>query len=507
MVNSDQSTTVRTRFAPSPTGFVHIGNIRTALFAYLYAKHNGGSFILRIEDTDRARLVEGAVENMLRVMKQLGIVPDEGFYLDDQNNVKEKGDFGPYLQSQRLPLYQKHILELIASGKAYYCFCSQERLDEVRKEQTALKKPPMYDRHCRHLTKAQADTEMEKCRAEGRNPVVRFAMPSEGQTVINDLIYGKIVYENKILDDQVILKSDGFPTYHLAVVIDDHYMQISHVTRTEEWIPSTPKHILLYQAFGWEPPLFAHMPLLLNADKSKLSKRQGDVATEDFLAKGYLTEALVNFVAFLGWNPKTEQEIFSMDDLIREFDLDKVNKSGAIFDINKLDWINSSYIKTKTASELVNLLLPYWQEANIETAKFKPEYLEAITKLEQERLKKLSEIGERTKYFFVAPEYEGILLVWKKSDKEKTKQVLQDLVQLFESLDDSKMSAAELEPAIKSMIAEKSYDNGSVLWPLRVALTGLEKSPGPFEVATTLAIGFGKSEIISRLQTALGKLD
>ncbi len=508
---------IRTRFAPSPTGYVHIGNIRTALFGYLFAKHNNGTFILRIEDTDRARLVEGAVDNLLRVMKTLGIVPDEGFYLDKNDQVKERGELGPYLQSERLQLYQKHVLELIEKGRAYYCFCSEQRLDELRKEQTALKKPPMYDRHCRNLTKEQVQLEMEKCRSEGRNPVVRQAIPEQGQTVINDLIYGDISYDNSLLDDQVLLKSDGFPTYHLAVVVDDHYMEISHVTRTEEWIPSTPKHILLYKAFGWEAPKFAHMPLLLNPDKSKLSKRQGDVATEDFLKKGYLPQALINFVAFLGWNPKTEQEIFTMDELIKEFDLINVHKSGAIFDINKLDWINGLYIRNMEVGELVKDLIPYWRQAGVDTEKYTEKYLESIALLERERLKKLSEIGDRTHYFFARPEYEAALLVWKKrksaeasgeggSDAADAKTKLTMLAGLFETLNETRLTKEDLEEIIKNFIDEHHFDNGSVLWPLRVALTGLEKSPGPFEVASTLAIGLGKTEIIKRLKIAVEKL-
>ena len=285
------TTPVRVRFAPSPTGYVHIGSLRTALFSFLYARHNKGTNILRIEDTDQNRYVEGAVENLLRVMKHMGIEFDEGYYLDENNHVQERGDKGPYLQSKRLDLYQKYAEELIEKGSAYYCFCSEERLDEVRKEQMALKKPPMYDRLCRSLTKDQAAAKLEEFKAAGKRPVVRQAIPLEGSTTIHDLIYGEIAYEHKTLDDQVILKSDGFPTYHLAVVVDDHSMEVSHVIRGEEWIPSTPKHILLYQSFGWQAPQFAHLPLILNPDKSKLSKRQGDVAVEDFLKKGYLKDA------------------------------------------------------------------------------------------------------------------------------------------------------------------------------------------------------------------------
>ncbi len=507
---------VRTRFAPSPTGYVHIGNIRTALFGYLYAKHNNGTFILRIEDTDRARLVEGAVENLLTVMKQLGIEPDEGYYLDASGVVAEKGEYGPYLQSQRLPLYQKHALELIEKNKAYYCFCSEQRLDELRKEQVALKKPPMYDRHCRALTKEQVQAETDRCHSEGRNPVVRLVVPTEGKTMIHDLVFGDISYDNSLLDDQILLKSDGFPTYHLAVVIDDHAMEITHVTRTDEWIPSTPKHLLLYEAFGWQPPQFAHLPLVLNPDKTKLSKRQGDVSVESYFKKGYLKEGLVNFLAFLGWNPKTEDEFFTMEKLITEFDLTKVNKAGAVFDIQKLDWINSHYIRQMSTAELTNLLIPYWTEAghleqsgdNLTIKQFNnipatEQYLVAIAGLEQERLKKLSEIAERTGYFFAEPTFNYELLSWKKSTLADAKEKLQLVVDLLAKQDTSILANKNsLETILLSYIKENAYDTGSVLWPLRVALTGQAASPGPFEVASVLAQGLGKEALIDRVQKA-----
>lgn len=503
---------VRTRFAPSPTGFVHIGSLRTALFSFLYARHNSGTHVLRIEDTDQNRFVEGAVENLLKVMKQVGVEFDEGYYLKDDGSIGERGEFEPYLQSKRLPLYQKYAQQLIAEKKAYYCFCSEQRLEDLRKEQTALKKPPMYDRHCRALSDEEIKKQMDEFKAAGKNPVVRFAIPLEGETVIHDLIYGDIKYENKVLDDQVIIKSDGFPTYHLAVVVDDHNMQITHVIRGDEWLPSTPKHILIYKALGWEPTKFSHLPLIFNPDKTKLSKRQGDVAVEDFLAKGYLKEALVNFVAFLGWNPKTEQEVFSMEELIKAFELENVNNSGAVFDINKLDWMNAQYIRQINLGELTNQLLPYWrkywEENKIEFNKthLSHEYFEKIAELEKERLKKLSEIGERTAYFFVAPEYDGSMLVWKKSDAAKTKKVLNELHGLMENFTADDFKKENLETKIKTFIAENNYDNGSVLWPLRAALTGLEKSPGPFEVASVMAFGLGKDELLKRLTAAANKL-
>ncbi len=503
---------IRTRFAPSPTGFVHIGNFRTALFSHLWAKHNNGTSILRIEDTDQKRKVEGSVEYLLKVMKLMGIEFDEGFCLDKDGQVSEKGEFGPYLQSQRLEKYQQAAQKLILEKKAYYCFCSQQRLDDLRKEQAALKKPPMYDRHCRNLSNEEINKQLEEFKASGKNPVVRFAIPLEGETVVHDLIYGEVKYEHKILDDQVIIKSDGFPTYHLAVVVDDTEMKITHVIRGEEWLPSTPKHILIYQALGYKPTEFAHLPLILNPDKTKLSKRQGDVATEDYLNKGYLPKALINFVALLGWNPKTEQEIFDFNDLIKQFDLSKVNKSGAVFDLVKLDWINSQYIRQLDISELTTQLLPFWQkywadnQIDFDKTKFPREYFEKIAGLEKERLKKLSEIGERTVYFFVLPEYKPELLIWKKSDKEKTKHILKQLQKLINDFSPADFEQANLESKIKEFIAQNAYDNGSVLWPLRLALTGLEKSPSPFEVLSVMFIGHGKQEILNRLETAENKL-
>ncbi len=503
---------VRTRFAPSPTGFVHIGSLRTALFSYLFARHENGKHILRIEDTDQNRYVDGAVENLLKVMNNLGVEFDEGYFIENDGSLKERGDKGPYLQSRRLDKYKAVAQKLISEKKAYYCFCSTERLEEVRKEQTALKKPAMYDKHCRKLTDEQVNEKLAEFKSANKNPVVRFAIPETGSTLVQDLIHGEITYEHKVLDDQVILKSDGFPTYHLAVVVDDHEMEITHVIRGDEWLPSTPKHVLIYQALGWKPTLYAHLPLIFNPDKSKLSKRQGDVAVEDFLSKGYLKEALINFVAFLGWNPKSEKEIFSLEELIAEFDLKKINKSGAVFDTNKLDWFNSHYIRQMSSGELTNKLLPYWlkfwEEKNISVDKtsLSHEYFEKRTELEKERLKKLSEIGERTLYFFAKPEYNGEMLVWKKSDQVKTKEVLQKLSLLFQKFENSSFTKENLEAEIKKLILQENLDNGTVLWPLRTALTGLEKSPGPYEVASVLAFGLGKEEILERLKTAIEKL-
>jgi nondiscriminating glutamyl-tRNA synthetase len=517
---AQNSKKIRTRFAPSPTGFVHIGSLRTALFAFLFARHEGGVNILRVEDTDQSRLVDGAIENLVKILHELGIEFDEGFYYKDDDKLAQKGDYGPYLQSERLDVYKKYTLELIDKGAAYYCFCDEKRLEVLRTEQTALKKPPMYDRLCRNLSGEEIKTKLAEFKDQEKQPVVRQAIPLDGQTVIHDLVYGDITYEHKVLDDQVLLKSDGFPTYHLAVVVDDHEMEITHAIRGEEWIPSTPKHILLYQAFGWEPTAFAHLPLILNPDKSKLSKRQGDVAVEDFLKKGYLKEALVNFVAFLGWNPKTEQEIFSLSELIEQFEFSKVNTAAPVFDINKLDWMNSIYIRNKPIEQLTQAIIPYWindgyfvlegdsvilTHLNKKTDK---KYLESIVSLEQERLKKLSEIGERTPYFFKHPELTSVkeILVGKKSTEELTKQGLSGLIEVLKNIEDNNFNQENIETVVKKYITDSGLGNFDVLWPMRAALTGLSASPSPFEVAGVLAIGLGKNDVIDRLNVALTSL-
>ncbi len=500
--------TIRTRFAPSPTGFVHIGNARTELFNFLFTRHQGGVHVLRVEDTDQTRLVEGAVENMLGVLKTLGITFDEGPYISETGELSERGEFGPYTQSKRLGIYQEYIQKLLDNKKAYYCFCSSERLDELRKEQMALKQPAMYDRHCRNLSDEDLAAKQEEFKSVGKNPVVRFAIPLEGETVVKDIVFGEMKYQNVTLDDQVLIKSDGFPTYHFAVVVDDHLMEISHVIRGEEWIPSTPKHVLLYEAFGWEPTSFAHMPLILNQDKSKLSKRQGDVAVEDFLKKGYLPQALVNFMVFLGWNPKTEQEIFSMEELIAQFDLAKINKSGAVLDVNKLDWMNGEYLRSTSSDKLVEMAKPYWTAEGIDLTKYSSEYLATIVELEKERLKKLVDLPDLTRYFFVeAPAIDAEKLVWKKSTPQDTKQnllLLQDLIRI--TTDEDMLSAEKLESIIKAFIVEHEMDNGSVLWPLRYAMTGEDKSPGPFEVTATIFLGLGRENVMNRLQNAISML-
>lgn len=488
---------VRTRFAPSPTGFLHIGGLRTALYEFLWARKNNGKFILRVEDTDQARTVAGALENITQTLTDFGLVPDEGFYWD--NGLKEKGEYGPYLQSKRQEIYQKHAEELVVKKAAYYCFCTEERLQQLRKDQEIKKVPPKYDKFCLSLTEDEI-----KQKLQSKEPhVVRLNVPPDKKIRFTDVVHGEVLVSTNDLDDQVLLKSDGFPTYHLAVVVDDHLMKISHVIRGEEWIPSTPKHILLYSAFGWESPQFVHTPNILAKSGKKLSKREGEVAVKDFLEKGYLPEALLNFIAFLGWNPKTEQEIFNIRELVDQFSLKKLNKSGAIFDPDKLDWLNGLYIRRMDPHELTAKTVPFLKKAGIDFENYPAEFVQMVLRLEQERLKKLSEIGERVSYFFKEPQYNASLLVWKKTPKETILKNLEVLSGFLQTLDAKEFMQDNLEKKTKDWIAQNNIKTGEVLWPLRVALTGLEASPGPFEIMEAFAVlPAGKETILKRINRA-----
>jgi len=500
---------IRTRFAPSPTGYVHVGSVRTALYNYLFAKKHSGDFLLRIEDTDRTRLVEGALEYLLKTLDILGLNADEGAVLDPDGKTAQKGDFGPYIQSERLPIYQKYVQELIEKDYAYYCFCSQEKLQQVREERQAAKLPPMYDGNCRNLSKE----EVEKKLQEKIPYVIRMRIPQEGFTEFDDLVYGHIKIKNELIDDQVLMKSDGYPTYHLANVVDDHLMQISHVIRGEEWLPSTPKHILLYKYFDWEAPQYTHLPLLLNADKSKLSKRQGDVSTMSFLEKGYLPEALLNFVLLLGWNPKTEEEIFSVEEMIQKFDLSGVNKYGAVFNVEKLDWINGMYIRKMDLGKLTELCIPYLEKENLiekvsdneftnklTGEKIDFEKLKQIISLEQERMKKLSEIGESLRFIFEEnPVYEKELLAWKKMDADQAQKNLQLIYDELEKMDEKNFTKDNLLEIINKLKEKTGLGTGELLWPMRISLSGLKNSPGPFEIAEVL----GKEKALRRISAAM----
>ncbi len=489
--------TVRTRFAPSPTGFLHVGGLRTALYAYLIAKQNGGKFLLRIEDTDRKRFVEGSIEGIISSLKWAGIDVDEGVELDEEGKIIQVGDKGPYIQSERLEIYKKYSEQLLTQGHAYQCFCSAERLEDLKNYQQANKLPTGYDELCRELDPAESQKRVEA----GESHVLRLKMPKDGESTFVDLIRGEVTFKNELIDDQVLIKTDGFPTYHFAVVIDDHFMEISHVVRGDEWLSSTPKHIQLYKYFGWEAPQWAHLSLLLNADKSKLSKRQGDVAVKDYMDKGYLPQAMINFVAFLGWNPGTEKEIYSLEELIKDFKVEKIIKSGAVFNLEKLDWYNQQYLKNLKGEELLNACLPCLVKAGLITGNEDKQWLAAVLELEKERVKTLVELPVALKFLFVKPEYDGQILVWKKGTLEEVKKILPLLVEFMNTISIQDWNKEKMQTMVGEWIVKNEFSNGSVLWPLRVALSGQPNSPGPFEIAAVL----GREESIKRIKTAIEK--
>lgn len=486
---------VRLRFAPSPTGYLHIGGLRTALFNYLYARHMDGDFILRIEDTDQTRYVEGAVENLIRTLKWAGLDYDEGIMLDENGNLHEEGEYGPYVQSDRVKegIYDKYINQLLDEGKAYYCFCSQDRLDNLRKQQLADGLTPKYDGLCRSLSREEAEKRVKN----GEDYVIRLKLPNDTDISFEDQIKGKITFNTNDMDDQVLIKSDGFPTYHFAVVVDDHLMGITHVVRGDEWVSSTPKHIFLYDAFGWDKPQYVHLPPVLGKDKKKLSKRQGDVSVEGFVEKGYTQAGLINYIALLGWSPKTNTEILSMDDLIEQFDFDRVNKTGGIFDLKKLDWVNGQYIREMDLEELKESIKPYLLEASYINEGYDDEKLLLVADTWQTNMEKFSEIVDLTKNIFIDikdvefGEEEGKFL---STDDAK---LLED--SFLEELD--KVSEVDMDfcSSIMKTIQTKTGIKGKNLWfPLRAALTGNVSGP---EMKNILYI-LGKDEMVKRLNFA-----
>ena len=482
----------RVRFAPSPTGYLHIGGLRTALYGFLFAKKYKGEYFLRIEDTDQKRLVPGSIEKLLESLKWAGIKHDEGVFVDEKGNIVEKGEFGPYIQSKRLEIYQKYAHQLVKDGKAYYCFCSPERLNTLRAVQEKAKLAPAYDKLC---LKTYSREEAEEKVKAGEKYVIRFDVPETGETEFEDAVRGKTKFVNKNLDDFVLLKSDGYPTYHLAHIIDDHLMKTTLVIRGEEWLPSAPKHVLLFQAFGWAPPQYAHLSTILNKNtKKKLSKRDGDVSVDDFKDKGYLPEAVVNFIALLGWNPKTEKEIFTLSELAEEFDVAKLNKAGAIFDLEKLDWMNGLYIRKKNIKELVELCRPYLAKYE---EKLSDEYLEKIVSVERERMKKISDIAENIEFYFDAPEYDPKILKWKDMSDDDLKKSLDKSLGILSGTEERSWDLENLKNRL--MEAADPGSRGELLWPLRVALTGKKKSPSPWEVAWVI----GKGESIKRISSAI----
>ncbi|MFA6383068.1 MAG: glutamate--tRNA ligase [Parcubacteria group bacterium] len=491
---------IRVRFAPSPTGYMHVGNFRTALYTFLFAKKHQGTFILRVEDTDQKRYVQDALEKLVQIMNWAGLEYSEGVYIES-GKVTQKGEYGPYIQSERLDIYKKYAEELIEKGQAYYCFCTPECLEKMRAGQAEKKQAPMYNRSCLKLAADEIKTRIEA----GEKFVIRQKISTEGFTEYDDMVRGKVKIKNDLLDDQILMKSDGYPTYNFANVVDDHLMQINHVLRGEEYISSTPKYIQLYQGFGWEVPEFAHLPLLLNPDKTKLSKRQGDVSVEDYIQKGYLKEAIINFVALLGWNPGegSTQEIFSTEELVKKFDLAHVHKAGAIFDLKKLDWLNAQYIKKLSVDELYEKAKEFLEQKdffkNASDDKKTEEYIKKVLAIEQERLANFFGVGDSSKFFFQDVNYDKELLRWKKMSDEDLKNNLEKSVQVLENMVDADWTKENLE---KNLLEVAGDRRGDLLWPLRVALTGEQKSPPPFEVAWVL----GKYESLERVKMALNKL-
>ncbi len=479
---------IRVRFAPSPTGYLHVGGLRTALYNYLFARKNNGTFILRIEDTDRARYVEGAEENLIKALTWAGLTYDEG--------PDVGGSKAPYRQSERIAVYEKYAKQLIDEGKAYYAFDTSEELEAMRKEQEKLRLTPKYDRRALKLSSAEVKEKL----AQGVPHVVRLRVPDATSVVCDDIVRGRVEFATEQIDDQVLLKSDGFPTYHLANVVDDHLMEVSHVIRGEEWLSSTPKHVLLYEYFGWDIPQFAHLPLLLNPDKSKLSKRQGDVAVEDYRAKGYLPGALVNFVALLGWNPGDEREIFSLDDLVREFSLERVGKSGAVFNIEKLDWMNFEHLRKIPDAEVLLKLKAHLLQSQFAGNKFSDEYLLSVISAMRDRASFVRDFVEKCPYFYAAPEQYD-LEVTRKRWKPETPHQLKKLVEEFSQLTLSRKE--DFEAVLHKTAEVLQVKNAELIHPLRLAVSGMGAGPGLYDILHIL----GKDEVIKRILTAIERIN
>jgi glutamyl-tRNA synthetase len=480
-------TSPRVRFAPSPTGPPHVGNIRSALFNWLFARHHGGVFILRVEDTDQERRVPGSMEEMMAALRWLGLQWDEG--------PEVGGAYGPYLQSERVPLYQEAAGRLMEEGHAYRCFCTPERLEQMRETQRARGLPTGYDRRCRSLSSAGRESRL----AAGEMSVVRFASPTEGETVVHDDVVGDVTFQHGTLDDFVLLKSDGFPTYHLANVVDDHLMEITHVLRAEEWLSSTPKHLLLWQAFGWEPPVYAHLPMVLGPDRKKLSKRHGPTGISTFREEGYLPEAMVNFLALLGWSPGNNEEILPVEEIIARFDLEGILKHPAVFDYQKLDWMNGVYMRRTSSAELAARVRPLLEEAGLLQAPLTGSqelYLESVVQLVQDRIEKLRDAPALVDYFFKAEiEYDS-KAVSKWLARPEAARTLAAAADCLAAVDT--FCTNDIEVAIRATSEQLGVSAPQVIHPVRVATTGRTVGPGLFE---TLAV-LGKERVLHRLRHA-----
>ncbi len=478
---------VRTRFAPSPTGYMHIGNLRTALYTYLIAKKEGGKFILRIEDTDQERYVEGATDIIYRTLKTVGLNWDEGPDIG--------GPVGPYIQSERMGIFKQYALELVEKGAAYYCFCDKERLAELKAVQEASGVSPMYDRHCRNLSKEEVEAKL----AEGVPYVIRQKIPLEGTTTFHDELFGDITVENSTLDDQILLKADGMPTYNFANVVDDHLMGITHVVRGNEYLASAPKYNLLYEAFGWDIPKYIHVSPIMKDKHSKLSKRNGDASFEDLVAKGYLSEAIINYIALLGWAPKGEREIYSLEELKQEFDIEGLSKSPSIFDPLKLRAINGEYIRMLTPEKFLEYAAPYIRQ----TVRREDVDLSKISALLQNRTEVFTDIPEQVDFIDEMPDYDLALYENKKmkTNCDTALDALERSLPVMEAVEDWRFDV--LHDALFKLIADMGVKNGYILWPVRVAISGKQFTPGgAFEIAEII----GKEDTISRMKRSIEML-
>ena len=478
---------IRTRYAPSPTGRMHVGNLRTALYAYLIAKHEGGDFLLRIEDTDQERYVEGAVDIIYRTLAETGLIHDEG--------PDKDGGVGPYVQSERQKagIYMKYAKMLVDKGEAYYCFCTQERLDSLKKTVNG-EEIMTYDKHCLHLSKEEVEANLKA----GKPFVIRQNNPTEGTTTFHDEIYGDITVDNSELDDMILIKSDGYPTYNFANVVDDHLMGITHVVRGNEYLSSTPKYNRIYQAFGWEIPVYIHCPLITNEEHQKLSKRSGHSSYEDLIEQGFLKDAVVNFVALLGWSPAEDREIYSLEELVKVFDYTRISKSPAVFDMTKLKWMNGEYMKAMDPEEFYERALPYMKQAVTRDYDF-----HKMAEMVRTRIEVFPDIPEMLDFFEKVPEYDSSMYVHKKmkSTLETSLTVLRETLPILEAQED--YSNDGLFAVLSAYASEKGYKTGLVMWPLRTALSGKQTTPAG---ATQIMEVLGKEETLSRIRAAIEKL-
>jgi glutamyl-tRNA synthetase len=481
---------IRVRYAPSPTGFPHVGNIRTALFNWLFARHTGGKFIVRIEDTDVPRTVPGALEAILDSLRWMGLDWDEG--------PEVGGSFGPYFQSQRLSLYREIAERLVKEDHAYYCYCSSERLEAMRAEQTKQKLPTGYDRHCRTLSEAERAQKI----AEGIKPVVRFKTPIDGQTRFQDLLRGEVSFENSTIDDFVLLKSDGYPTYHLANIIDDHLMQISHVLRAEEWLSSTPRHVMLYNAVGFEPPIFAHMPMILGPDRSKLSKRHGATALTDYRDQGYLPETMLNFLALLGWSLDEKSELFTRQELVEKFSLERISRTAAIFNKEKLDWMNGIYIRGLSVEDFLKRALPFLDKALPPGIKrpLDEDYIREILPLIKERARTLVEVKDLIGFFYEDSfDYAPKDLLIKGTDLQFTGNAY---LQAQKVIENTSFNVEDLEKEFRALAELLGLKPGQLFSSLRMAITGRAISPPLFETMVVM----GEKRVKDHIRDARNKL-